>query len=175
MPLNTSHTHWTSNQRKLGKMSSPWAQASMVKWTALDPCSCLCESDPKLYTNFEFYEIEIHKHLENIWIYKAKQFLFTKKQFQTTYIYFRRLCKWWTSGWRWKDNCHDMKLMNLQSKNYYDLKFIMNSRNMDKIFKFKIFKVMKLTFKIIFSKLLLHITFEDRFWRSQIDILYLST
>ena len=56
-----------------------------------------------------------------------------------------------------------MKLMNLQSKNYYDLKFIMNSRNMDKIFKFKIFKVMKLTFKIIFSKLLLHITFEDRF------------
>ena len=29
-------------------------------------------------TNFEFYEIEIHKHLENIWIYKAKKFLFTK-------------------------------------------------------------------------------------------------
>ena len=40
--------------------------ASMVKWTALDPCSGLSESDPKLCTNFEFYEIEIHKHLENI-------------------------------------------------------------------------------------------------------------
>ena len=32
--------------------------ASTVKRTALDPCSCLSESDPKLYTNFEFYEIE---------------------------------------------------------------------------------------------------------------------
>ena len=40
--------------------------ASMVKWTALDPRSCLSGSDPKLYTNFKFYEIEIHKHLENI-------------------------------------------------------------------------------------------------------------
>jgi hypothetical protein len=39
--------------------------ASTVKWTALDPCSGLSESDPKLYTNFEFYEIEIHKHLES--------------------------------------------------------------------------------------------------------------
>ena len=48
-------------------------------------------------------------------------------------------------------------------KNYYDLKFIMNSRNMKKKFKFKIFKVMKLTFKIIFSQLLLRITFDDRF------------
>jgi hypothetical protein len=40
--------------------------ASTVKWIALDPCSSLSESDPKLYTNFEFHEIEIHKHLENI-------------------------------------------------------------------------------------------------------------
>ena len=40
--------------------------ASTVKWTTLDPCSGLSESDPKLYTNFEFYEVEIHKHLENI-------------------------------------------------------------------------------------------------------------
>ena len=40
--------------------------ASMVKWTTLDPCSTLSESDPKQYTNFEFYEIKIHKHLENI-------------------------------------------------------------------------------------------------------------
>jgi hypothetical protein len=40
--------------------------ASTVKWTALDPCSGLSESDPKQYTNFEFYEIKIYKHLENI-------------------------------------------------------------------------------------------------------------
>ena len=82
--------------------------ASTVKWTTLDPCSGLCESDPKLYTNFEFHEIEIHKNLVNILIYKAKQFMFTKKQFQTTYIYCRRQCKWWTSGWHRKDNCQKL-------------------------------------------------------------------
>ena len=38
--------------------------ASMVKWTSLDPCLGLSESDPKLYAYFEFYEIEIHKHLK---------------------------------------------------------------------------------------------------------------
>ena len=40
--------------------------ASTVKWTALDPCSGLSVSDPKKYANFEIYEIEIHKHLENM-------------------------------------------------------------------------------------------------------------
>jgi hypothetical protein len=40
--------------------------ANTVKWTALDPCSGLCESDPKLYTNFDLYEIKTHKHLESI-------------------------------------------------------------------------------------------------------------
>ena len=53
--------------------------------------------------------------------------------------------------------------MNLQKNNYYDLKFIMNLRNMKTKLKFKIFKVMKLTFKIIFSQLLLRISFDDRF------------
>ena len=56
-----------------------------------------------------------------------------------------------------------MKLINLQKKFYYDLKFIINSRNMKKKFKLKIFKVMKLTFKIILSQLLLHIIFDDMF------------
>ena len=56
-----------------------------------------------------------------------------------------------------------MKLMNLQIKLYYDLKFIMNSRNLKKKLKFNIFKVMKVTFKIIFSQLLLRITFDNRF------------
>jgi hypothetical protein len=45
------------------KIKCNWVQ---VKWTALEPCSGLSESDPKLYTNFELYEIEIHKHLESI-------------------------------------------------------------------------------------------------------------
>jgi hypothetical protein len=40
--------------------------ANTVKWTTLDPCSGLSENDPKLYTNFDIYEIEIHKHLESI-------------------------------------------------------------------------------------------------------------
>jgi hypothetical protein len=40
--------------------------ASTVKWTALDPCKGLSESDPKLYTNFDLNEIEIHKNLESI-------------------------------------------------------------------------------------------------------------
>jgi hypothetical protein len=48
-------------------------------------------------------------------------------------------------------------------KDYNDLKFRMNSRNMKKNSKFKIFKVMKFTFKIIFSQLLLRITFDDKF------------
>jgi hypothetical protein len=47
-----------------------------------DPCSSLSESDPKLYTNFEFHEIEIHRHLENIWIYKAERFMFTNFNFK---------------------------------------------------------------------------------------------
>ena len=56
--------------------------ASTVKWTTLDPYWGLSESDPKIYTNFEFYEIEIHKHLENTCIYKAKQFMFKKNNFK---------------------------------------------------------------------------------------------
>ena len=62
--------------------------ASTVKWTILDPCSCLSESYPKLYTNFEFYEIKIHKHLENIWYHVQSQAIYVHKlRFQTTYIY----------------------------------------------------------------------------------------
>ena len=61
--------------------------ASTVKWTTLDPCSGLSESDPKLYTNFEFYEVEVHKHLENILIYKAKQFMFTKTISNNVYLF----------------------------------------------------------------------------------------
>ena len=56
-----------------------------------------------------------------------------------------------------------MKLMRFQNKNYYDLQCIRNSRIMKKKFKFKIFKVMKLMFKGIFSEFLLCITFDYRF------------
>ena len=34
----------------------PQPGASTVKWTNLDPCLMLSESDSKLYTNFEFGE-----------------------------------------------------------------------------------------------------------------------
>jgi hypothetical protein len=44
----------------------PYPGASTVKWTALDPCSGLSESDQKIYTKFDLYEIEIHKVLESI-------------------------------------------------------------------------------------------------------------
>ena len=32
----------------------------------VSPISGLSKTDPKVYTYFEFYVIEIHKHLENI-------------------------------------------------------------------------------------------------------------
>ena len=50
----------------LSKLMVWHAGASTVTWTTLDPCSGLSESNSKLYTNFEFYEIEFHKHLKNI-------------------------------------------------------------------------------------------------------------
>ena len=56
-----------------------------------------------------------------------------------------------------------------------DLKFIMNSRNMEKKIKLKIVKVVKLTSKTRFSHVLLSITFNDKFWRSHLGVLHLST
>ena len=41
--------------------------------------------------------------------------------------------------------------------------------------KFQIFKAMKSTSKTIFNHYILTNTFNDKFWRSQFDILYLST
>ena len=49
-----------------------------VKWTAPDPCLVLSESGSILCTNFEFCEEKNHRHLKNILIYKAKQFIMTK-------------------------------------------------------------------------------------------------
>ena len=37
--------------------------ASMVKWTARNPCLVLSESDSKLYTSFKFCEEKNHRHL----------------------------------------------------------------------------------------------------------------
>jgi hypothetical protein len=82
--------------------------ASTVKWTALDPCSGLSESDPKQYTNFKFYEIKIHKHLENIWIYKAKQFMFTKNNFKQRICILEDGASGGASGCHWKDNCQKL-------------------------------------------------------------------
>ena len=61
--------------------------ASMVKWTTLDLCSGLSESDPKLYPTFELYEIEIYKHLENICTYKAKQVCLQKTFAINVYLF----------------------------------------------------------------------------------------
>ena len=50
-----------------GNINHPnFVGASTVKWTALDSCSGLSVSDPKLYTNFDLYKIKIHKHLESM-------------------------------------------------------------------------------------------------------------
>lgn len=38
--------------------------ASTIKWTTLDPCTCLSESVSKLYTNFNFCEDKDCEHLE---------------------------------------------------------------------------------------------------------------
>ena len=43
----------------------------------------------KVIQNFEFYEIEIYKRLENIWIYKAKRFMFTKNNFKQRICIFK--------------------------------------------------------------------------------------
>ena len=51
------------------------------------------------------------------------------------------------------------------------LKFIMNSSNMQKV-KLKIFKALKLMSTTIFSCLLLIITFNNKFWKSHLDILH---
>jgi hypothetical protein len=45
-----------------------------MKWTSLDPCTCLSESDSKVYNNFEFCE-----QFNNILIYKAKHFMLRKQ------------------------------------------------------------------------------------------------
>ena len=51
----------------------------MVKWTSLDPPLMLSEIDSKLYTNLDFVQNKYHTHLRDILIYKAKQFIVTKR------------------------------------------------------------------------------------------------
>ena len=49
--------------------------ASMVKWTTLEPYLDLSESNSKMYTNFEFFvekSIKIKKKKKHTLIYKAK-------------------------------------------------------------------------------------------------------
>ena len=61
--------------------------ASMVKWTAPDPCLVLSESDSILCLNFEFCEEKTHRHSKNILIYKAKQFMMTKRIPRKVYLF----------------------------------------------------------------------------------------
>ena len=75
----------------------------------------------------------------NIWIHKAKQFMFTKKKrFQTTYV---SILEDGASGGKvgdiekinvknlFKIRLHYIKLTDLWKKIYYDLKSLINSRN----------------------------------------------
>jgi hypothetical protein len=50
--------------------------ASTVKWTTPHPCLVLSESESSLCTNFKFCEEKNHTHFM---MYKAKQFMMTKK------------------------------------------------------------------------------------------------
>ena len=96
-----------------------------------------------------------------------------EKQFHTTYIYFRKMCKWWTSRWHWKDNCQKLvqniitlhEIDESSKKNYYDLKFIMNSRNVKKNSSSKYLRSWNLRSKLYlvgcFYASLLIIDFED--------------
>ena len=59
----------------------------MVKETSPDACLDLSESDSILCTNFEFCEEKKHRHFKNILIYKAKQFMMTKKIPIKVYIF----------------------------------------------------------------------------------------
>jgi hypothetical protein len=47
--------HWNTHHKE------SYTGGSMVKWTTLDPCSGLSESDPKLNINFKLYEIKIRQ------------------------------------------------------------------------------------------------------------------
>jgi hypothetical protein len=46
--------------------------ASMVKWTALDPCEGLTMQGSKLFFIFIYFEILFYKILRNILIYKVQ-------------------------------------------------------------------------------------------------------
>ena len=51
---------------------------AQVKYTTLSPCTCLSESDLKLYNNFESCLRKNHRHFKNTLINKAKQFMLIK-------------------------------------------------------------------------------------------------
>ena len=55
--------------------------ANTIKWTIVDPCVGLTESDSKLYTNFEVCEERIHKHLKTFDL-QSQAIYDDKKQFQ---------------------------------------------------------------------------------------------
>jgi hypothetical protein len=61
--------------------------ASTLKWTGLDPCLVFIENDSKLYTKyFEFCGEKNHRHVNNIFTYKAKKFMMTKNS-KKVYIF----------------------------------------------------------------------------------------
>jgi hypothetical protein len=60
-------------------LKEKWLDASMVKWTAFDPCEGSTIQGSKLFIKISFFEILFYKMLRNILIYKVQQFVSRKK------------------------------------------------------------------------------------------------
>ena len=56
--------------------------ASTLKWTCPNPCLVSTENDSKVYTNFDFFGEKNHRNFYNIFTYKAKKLMMTKKKLQ---------------------------------------------------------------------------------------------
>lgn len=153
-------------------LDTMWMGASMIKWTTLDPCTCLRESDSKQYTNFEFFSTRDHKQLKKYWSTRSSNLCWQKHSKKKSTYYKGQWMRWcWTSDYQffcWK---HDKITLKWRfCAKILDLKCMKKKK-----VKFKIVKVMKLMSKISSSHMLLSITFKDKFWRSHLEFLCLST
>ena len=154
-----------------------------VKWTTLGPCTCLSESDSKLHTNFECCEKKIVNNFWKYWSTKPSNLCWQNNLKKSPHI-----LEYGASGdieqvskFCLKYNKNRLNQWFSTKENYFKLffddnrKFIMNSRDMKMHIRFKIVKVMKFTSKTKRSYLLLSITLNDRFQRSNLRIPHLST
>ena len=156
--------------------------ASTVKWTTHDPCLVLSKSDSILCTNFEFCEQTKILYIFKTYSSAKGSKLWWPKKFQEKSTYFRRRCKWCARRWYWASDCQKfvLKMIKLHLIDGFLQSFVMmpSSRQWfqgirKKNSKSKIIKAMKFTSKTKLNHLLLS-TFDAKYWRSQLDILYLS-